>query len=164
MSPKTLLTNHLALIATLVIIFLLPPVLNSVFGFLPISQTVFVSYYLLFVGQILWLLAIAIELDVLSLGRHRKLLLTAASAVFIFVGVVVCSNLDSQTINRFDYWIDYLQWAALCAAMALSALISERISKNSLEAFLIFWAVLQWPIFLFLVAPRLRRALNEAIW
>ena len=159
MSANKLLTNHLLMLIVILFVFLLPLVLNAVLDLLPIGQPNIISFYLLSVGHMFWLLAVAIQFDALYLRRFGTLILTSVGVAATIVAAILYFDLRSKSVIFTDELVDYASIIYLSVAIGLSALISERISKTSLEGFLNFWGVFQWPIFLFLIAPKLRRSL-----
>lgn len=150
------LTNHLYMLAVLVMAVLLPLVINAALEIIPIRHGLQMVVFSLFCVHGVWLILLAHELNVLG-PRKRYALILAAVALFIaFSGYLLFAtnlNLQSSVHNEVARAVTV---ASLCVTFSLSALIADRISNSRGSMILNFWFIMNWPFFLFIVAPSIR--------
>lgn len=136
--------------------------LNSAFLFtsaaVSLSQSIIIYCWLL----LLWIIVVATQLNLFGTKQNAHLI------VWVAVAIAVAQFLYIFWIRPL-YFTDIAQKfeivalvLVLCVLYSSAAMIADRISDSLLARLGVFIGVLNWPIFLFMFADRLRKEMREA--
>lgn len=136
--------------------------LNSAFPFTSavggLNQSIVIYCWLL----LLWIIVVGTQLNLFGTKQHAHLIVWVAVAIALAHFLYIC-------------WIKPLYFTdigqeieiaavviVLCVLYSSAAMIADRISDSLLVRVGAFFGVLNWPIFLFMFADRLRKEMRNA--
>ena len=159
---QSLLTNQPALLCVLLFVSAIPILLNSAFPFSSavdsLNQSIVIYCWLL----LLWIIAVATQLNLFGAKQHAHLFVCVAVAIAVahFLYIFWIKTLYFTDIGReFELGSAVI---VLCVLYSSAAMIADRISDSLLVRVGAFFGVLNWPIFLFMFADRLRKEMRDA--